>query len=220
MMGGGFAEEEPEARAKPEFKHLLAADFGTCPDGHKALKDVPIVYGRSLLLYNKKPEDLNTEERELLAKQKRGEIELANERHENSPETRVVCSQCGFSYQPAEPAEQFPGGAWVKLRTQHAKPRSPRRRKLYGISNLPEQQPDSPPRQPTRPPEGNENPEDRIEQVNEGKGTGRGYTFETGAKGHGGGIVPSLSATDGEVLVTGRFDGRDGLIMLNCSNFQ
>ena len=102
----------------------------------------------------------------------------------------------------------------MKLRTQHAKPRSPNRRKLYGISKLPEQGPDSPPRQPTRPPGKGEKPEDRIERVNEGEKPGKGYIFESGAKGHGGGIVPRLSATDGEFLVTGRFDGRDQLIMI------
>jgi len=110
-IGFSLAEEE----TKPKFKHKLAADFEQCPDGHKALKDIPIVYGLVGPLH-KKPEDYTDEDRKLRDRQEKGEIVFGGDiTHEYSPKSQVVCKKCGFSYHPSNMPVEFPEMAyWSK----------------------------------------------------------------------------------------------------------
>jgi len=106
------AEEEPQPRP---FTHKVAADFGKCPDGHKALVDVPIVYGHVGPLY-KKPEDYTEDDRKLRDRRDRGEIVFGGDiLHEHSPKSQVVCRQCGFRFHPSDMPIEFPEMAfWAR----------------------------------------------------------------------------------------------------------
>jgi hypothetical protein len=80
------------------FKHPIAAHLIACPDGHKALVDVPIVWGLVGPLF-KKPADYDDEDRALMLKAERGEIVLGGDcLPEDPPKTQVACRQCGFRY--------------------------------------------------------------------------------------------------------------------------
>lgn len=133
-----LAQAEAAKPAKQEFKHKLAADFGTCPDGHKALKDVPIVYGLYLGLFDKKPEELDEEERDLRGKVERGEVVMGGDiRDEYSPKTRVVCSQCGFKYEPSPIPAILPDHAfWTKDDKDPAKFKIPFDARVPGLPRL------------------------------------------------------------------------------------
>ena len=83
-------------------KHKLAADFGVCPNGHKELKDVPIIWGH-FELFGKHPRDYTEQERELAAKRDRREIEFGGDiLPQNPPKFRVVCDRCGFKFYPSD----------------------------------------------------------------------------------------------------------------------
>ena len=111
-LGFSHAEGEHQARS---FTHKVATDFGQCPDGHKALVDVPIVYGLVGLLY-KEPEEYTQRDRELRERSDRGEIVFGGDiLHEHSPKSQVVCKQCGFRFHPSDSPVEFPEMAfWAK----------------------------------------------------------------------------------------------------------
>lgn len=94
-------------KADGEVQHAknlqkLSSDFGVCPDGHKALKDVPILWGH-FELFGKDPKDYTDKERELSARRDRGEIVFGGDiLPSEPPKFRVICDQCGFTFHPSE----------------------------------------------------------------------------------------------------------------------
>jgi hypothetical protein len=83
-------------------KHKLAKDFEACPNGHKELKNVPIIWGH-FELFGKHPRDYTEKERELDAKRDRHEIEFGGDiLPQNPPKFRVVCNRCGFTFYPSD----------------------------------------------------------------------------------------------------------------------
>jgi hypothetical protein len=108
----GLAEEEGR---KAIFKHKLAVDFGECPDGHKKLVNVPIVYGLVGPLH-KRPEEYDAADKELSEKRNKGEVVFGGDiLYEHSPKLKVVCDQCGFRYHPSNLPIDFPDLAfWAK----------------------------------------------------------------------------------------------------------
>src|SRR5688572_18124170 len=93
-------------KGKSPFKHPVAAHFDGCPDGHKALVDVPIVWGHVGPLF-KKPAEYNERDRELKQKEERGEIVFGGDSlPQDPPKTQVVCRQCGFSYHSMDVPEE------------------------------------------------------------------------------------------------------------------
>jgi len=83
-------------------KQKLATDFGACPNGHKELKNVPIVWGH-FELFCKHPRDYTEQERELAAKRDRREIEFGGDiLPRNPPKFRVICDRCGFTFYPSD----------------------------------------------------------------------------------------------------------------------
>jgi hypothetical protein len=83
-------------------KHKLAKDFEACPNGHKELKDVPIIWGH-FKLFGKHPRDYTEKERELDTKRDRHEIEFGGDiLPQNPPKFRVLCNRCGFTFYPSD----------------------------------------------------------------------------------------------------------------------
>lgn len=81
-----------------EVKHPTSADLKRCPNGHEALKDVPVLYGLVGPLY-KDQRDYNDEDREILAKQEAGTLILGGDVIDGNPPTiRPVCTTCGFYF--------------------------------------------------------------------------------------------------------------------------
>jgi hypothetical protein len=110
MLGVFFCGAADEA--KTPLKHKVAADFKTCPDGHAALKDIPIVWGLVGPLY-KKPADYNAEDRKIAEQVAKGEIVLGNDIiPPNPPATRIVCQQRGFEFDPFPEDQSL--DAWYK----------------------------------------------------------------------------------------------------------
>lgn len=98
-IGHSLADGE---EGKVESKHKLAADFETCPDGHKALKDVPIIWGH-FEFFTKNPKDYTNKERELSARRDQGEIVFGGDIiPPNPPRFKVACGRCGFAFQPSD----------------------------------------------------------------------------------------------------------------------
>jgi hypothetical protein len=99
VIGSCKAEgEEQEAKSLQK----LSSDFGVCPDGHKALKDVPILWGH-FELFGKDSKDYTDKERELSARRNRGEIVFGGDILPSEPPNfRVICDQCGFTFNPSE----------------------------------------------------------------------------------------------------------------------
>jgi hypothetical protein len=97
VVPGGAADE-----VKIPFRYAVAADFGECPNGHKALRDVPMVWGLVGPLY-KKPADYDDEDRALMRKVENGDVVLGGDLFPAAPpdlpKTKVVCRKCGFSYE-------------------------------------------------------------------------------------------------------------------------
>jgi hypothetical protein len=111
VMPGGAADE-----AKTPFRHAVAADFGACPDGHKALRDIPIVWGLVGPLY-KKPADYDDKDRELMRKVEKEEVVFGGDiLPSDPPKTQVICKQCGFSYEDMDVPE-IPASWWKSAKT-------------------------------------------------------------------------------------------------------
>jgi hypothetical protein len=106
MLGAAVCYAADEG--KNPFKHPVAAHFGACPDGHKALVDVPIIWGLVGPLV-KKPADYDERDRELKLKEERGEIVFGGDcLPTDPPKTQVVCRQCGFHYCDFGEPEGYP----------------------------------------------------------------------------------------------------------------
>jgi hypothetical protein len=94
--------------SKTPFRYAVAADFGECPNGHKALRDVPVVWGLVGPLY-KKPSDYDDEDRALMRKVENGDVVLGGDLFPAAPpdlpKTKVVCRKCGFSYEDQDGPE-------------------------------------------------------------------------------------------------------------------
>jgi hypothetical protein len=92
-------------------RYKVASDFKTCPDGHTALRDVPILYGLVGPLY-RKPADYTDEDRKLLERVRKGEIVFGGDGlpAADRPPFRIVCRQCSFEYTPFLPLD--PNSQW------------------------------------------------------------------------------------------------------------
>jgi hypothetical protein len=101
------AEDKGEAKAPAKKEgQKLAADLKVCPEGHKALRDVPILHGFAHRpLFRVAPEKLEPEERKLYDRMKRGEVIVVPEpARKNAAELGTICTECLFRFMtPVDP---------------------------------------------------------------------------------------------------------------------
>ena len=114
-----FGEPRPKEADKP-YVHQLSKDFSSCPDGHKALKDIPIVYGNVGPLI-KKPQDYDDEDRKLAERQKRGEVVFGGDLIPTNPQKfQVTCQTCGYYFDNSYPEELPELAGWTRFATDPA----------------------------------------------------------------------------------------------------
>lgn len=98
-----------------EKKHALqltSAMLKACPDGHTALRDIPILHGTFPLL-TKTPADWNDEDKALSKRRDAKEIILGGEADcAEDPRFQVTCLTCGYFYRIQEAPDI--GANWIK----------------------------------------------------------------------------------------------------------